>query len=672
MPTLSGSASLSGTNPTAPSLSGSVLMSGSQADNAIPAGSAVGRVSASASLNTLPSSTVQPSVSGSAVLSSVVTEAASSAKPVDIPALPASLPAELKRVLEPMREYVQTIAGRRGDDLDTAVTFRDLISSGIAQVQVGVGGRPGSPSVGPGYPPDLSDYTTPPAPTNLTTTNGVGTVFLSWGGAAFASYAYTEIWRSAANDIAQAVMVGTSVATRYADAVGDGIARYYWVRFVSKANVKGPYNGTAGTEGKPSDDPAYLIDVLSEEYGVENVADAPFFYVSQTTTINGVPIPKGTYIKSAFIGDATISSAKIKDLVANKITAGFINADVGIRTLRGYSTELYAGGTYTEVLDGAGNIVGVTPNNPTIQIVGGNATFKADSFKIFGTRQADTTITPFSVNSVGVVQMNTAVIGDGTITDAKIGEFIKSTTFNGNPIANDAGTAGWYLGKDGKFYASSVQLRGQLTAGDMTAYSWPAAGKTGAYIGPEGLLLGNYNDRGFVEFRTSTGYLSIGKQGGGVLTLSGGTLTFTGNLNAAGGTFSGTLTADAVNAVNTVNIGTDAVTIPDSAAGTLPIYITLNNCVAGRKIFIIGQADATTENSPSGIDNIAYIRQGSSTGTVLVSAVGALQTASPLDYLRSNIVMYAFTPTTGGNLTFYLTATGTSRTGYLFGMQTKR
>lgn len=56
--------------------------------------------------------------------------------------------------------------------------------------------------------------------------------------------------------------------------------------------------------------------------------------------------------------------------------------------------------------------------------------------------------------------------------------------------------------------------------------------------------------------------------------ISAATGSFGGSLNAATGTFSGTLTADAVNAVNTVNIAGNAVTVP--SAGSDSNLVTVN------------------------------------------------------------------------------------------------
>lgn len=80
----------------------------------------------------------------------------------------------------------------------------------------------------------------------------------------------------------------------------------------------------------------------------------------------------------------------------------------------------------------------------------------------------------------------------------------------------------------------------------------------------DGLFAGTDLDNGV--YMGNGGLLA--KQGGAVKFALGidGAATFAGSLSAAGGTFAGTLTADAVNAVNTINIAGNAVTVPVAAA----------------------------------------------------------------------------------------------------------
>lgn len=67
----------------------------------------------------------------------------------------------------------------------------------------------------------------------------------------------------------------------------------------------------------------------------------------------------------------------------------------------------------------------------------------ADRFAVVGTTAGGTTFTPFVIQN-GQVFISQAFIGDGTITSAKIGDYIQSTNYV-------AGSTGWRLSKDGTF-----------------------------------------------------------------------------------------------------------------------------------------------------------------------------------------------------------------------------
>ena len=159
-------------------------------------------------------------------------------------------------------------------------------------------------------------------------------------------------------------------------------------------------------------DPASTANNLTNSPSVDTV---PFAYTSGSQDV-----PAGVYIKSAFIQNASISSAKIATLTANKITTGYINAVVGINGAKTYGTELYAGGSTSVQTDGLGNVIGFTAQNPTLSIVNGIATFVASSFRIANSASGTPTNSfPFIVEG-GVTYLNTAIIKTGTITTAMI------------------------------------------------------------------------------------------------------------------------------------------------------------------------------------------------------------------------------------------------------------
>lgn len=147
--------------------------------------------------------------------------------------------------------------------------------------------------------------------------------------------------------------------------------------------------------------------------------------------------------------------------------------------------------------------------------------------------------------------INTAYISQANLQDA----IIDNAKLTG-PIYSDNwlyGTRGWLLNTDGNFYANSGEFRGNLVAAGGT-FSGNLAAAGGTFSGGLNAATGTFR---------------------GNLSAAGG--TFAGSLSAANGTFSGTLTASAINAVNTINIAGQAVTV--SQALSKPLTPTFLNAV---------------------------------------------------------------------------------------------
>ena len=240
-------------------------------------------------------------------------------------------------------------------------------------------------------------------------------------------------------------------ATTRANADGSLFAQYT-VKIDSNGHVSGfglaseTVSGTTTSAFIVRADKFAIVDPASTS---NNLTNSPSADTVPFSIVGGV-----TYLKSAMIQDASISSAKIASLVANKITSGYINAAVGINGAKVYGAELYAGGSTTVTTDGSGNVTGFTAVNPTVNISGGNASFVAGNFSVKNSSTGSAYV-PFTVNG-GVVYLNTAFIGDGTITNAKIGSTIQSTSYT-------AGSAGWKIDKDGASeFNSNVTFRGSL------------------------------------------------------------------------------------------------------------------------------------------------------------------------------------------------------------------
>jgi len=184
-----------------------------------------------------------------------------------VPSIPAVSQANLQTVASAIKLLLDVREGRAGDPLDANVTYRDLIDAGAVRLRPGYNGRLPNPVIPPWSSPDgydpIADLTPPPRPEGFTATGLFAVIQLQWNRPTYRNHAYTEIWRSDTNVLGNAIRIGTTDTSFYADSIGTGGTRYYWVRFVSEANVIGPYHATDGAEATTAQDPALLIASLA-------------------------------------------------------------------------------------------------------------------------------------------------------------------------------------------------------------------------------------------------------------------------------------------------------------------------------------------------------------------------------------------------------------------------
>ena len=192
------------------------------------------------------------------------------AEQTNLPSIPPPNENNLVAFARAVKEALEVRLGRRGQGLDAMVTFRDLEKVQMVQGD-GRGGVVGLRppvaigTVGGGYDP-TTDLTPPPAPQNVKASGAVRNVILEWDGppSTYRNHAYAEIWRSSTNNLNDAAQIGQSGSTMYVDNVGEGQTRYYWVRFVSQANVTGPWHaaGDAGAQAATAIDVGYTLGLI--------------------------------------------------------------------------------------------------------------------------------------------------------------------------------------------------------------------------------------------------------------------------------------------------------------------------------------------------------------------------------------------------------------------------
>ena len=180
----------------------------------------------------------------------------------------------------------------------------------------------------------------------------------------------------------------------------------------------------------------------------------PFVVTTSSSTINGVTVPAGVFMDTAMIADATITNAKIGSLTADKITASLLNTvDFYGNTIAGAS--IYLGGTVTYSQTNNVNTGIQSIASPKVAMTSTGAVFAVDAFTI--DNPGGTDVVPFSITS-DVVSIDSALIKDGTITNAKIGNTIQSTSYN-------SGSAGWKIDKTGSAEFNDATFRGTLDVG---------------------------------------------------------------------------------------------------------------------------------------------------------------------------------------------------------------
>lgn len=227
-----------------------------------------------------------------------------------VPALkniPPKVDRELADTLNAMKEAQEIRLGRLGDPLDRAITLRELIDSGMAKQLTN---KPFNPNgATPEFIPNddaIGDLTIPPAPTGLEASGAFTEIVINWNTAPYTNHAYTEVWRSRDDEVGTATLITTTSAFVTTDPVGYDQTYFYWVRFVSTSNVKGPFNQTNGTKAVTVQNVAEVLTQLSE-----TLADLPGY-----STLTGL-IDDGTLVIRASSAPSTRtdgSSLKIDDI----------------------------------------------------------------------------------------------------------------------------------------------------------------------------------------------------------------------------------------------------------------------------------------------------------------------------------------------------------------------
>jgi len=203
-----------------------------------------------------------------------------SERTTSVPSISSPTDNNLRDVARQIKSILDVREGVIGDPLDRNVTIRELVSAGMATLSgdtlIGATAASNSTTTSSGglgtttavtgtpeYYNGTIDTTTPPAAENFKAIGLFASVLLEWDLPRIKNYAYAEIWRSETDQIGNAILLGSSRGMSYSDYLGTSTTKYYWIRFVTQANITGPFNSTSGTPGSTAKSPGLLIESLS-------------------------------------------------------------------------------------------------------------------------------------------------------------------------------------------------------------------------------------------------------------------------------------------------------------------------------------------------------------------------------------------------------------------------
>lgn len=214
------------------------------------------------------------------------------------------------RDLPSVAENVELLTGQRGNQLDKAVTYRDLESLGVATLS-----RIGSnykATANPTLIATSSAVDFPAKPLNVAANGAFNTILIDWDEPNYRGHSYAEIWRAEVDNLSVAVKIGTSSANMYSDPIGGSAKVYYWVRFVNRNDVIGPYNASAGTYAETAENIQNILDALQGQIEASHLAQALLDDIAQIPIINSSVQAGATQIQQITVDLSSLNTRQLQ------------------------------------------------------------------------------------------------------------------------------------------------------------------------------------------------------------------------------------------------------------------------------------------------------------------------------------------------------------------------
>ena len=440
-------------------------------------------------------------------------------------AVPKDFSPEGKRFAQSIVDNIQQLTGEKGNTLDKAVTFNDLVNAGIAKKQFVLTDGGSNFVIGPGDTPGVD---TPTAPTGASASGAFQNILISWDYPSYVGHSHTEIFVSTTDDFASVEIskgrlspkfLGQTTASVFSHQVAAGSTRFYFIRHVNQNDFAGPAHGTSGLQASTAlIDTALIQDNLITAAKIVDGAVSTVKIATDAVTnakiavdaIQGDVIAAGA-ITEAKIGASAITTTKIADdaistpkISANAITASEI-ASNAITSVKINANAI----TTAKINAGAVTATEIATNAVTSDKINANAVSadKIAANSVSASKMVAGTITAAS-GIIGDAAILSAKIADGAIINAKIADAAIDNAKIAS-LAADKITAG-QINSD-RIKIDNVTLdtdgSGNLIIGSFDAFTHVNTGSVGFIGGTSGQ---NESDNGqsisFTEIqRTSYG-----------------------------------------------------------------------------------------------------------------------------------------------------------------------
>ena len=363
--------------------------------------------------------------------------------------VPADFSSQQRRFAESVAENLDVLTGRRGNLIDRAVTFRDLLDAGLLRRVTGLVTK--GTTIDLTDPNDDGETELPNKPYNLVANGGFFAITLQWEMNRYKGHSHTEIWRAPPNQDGTAPTIDEVVQEYgpydyyYGDInyfvdsnVGSNQTFYYWIRAVNKDGTEGAFNDSAGTSATTA------LDYIQVEEWIDQILDTDSGNLGLSDHIDSVVGVLGSNYDS-YTGDNVIA-------FLNTFTEPNTNATTFAQALLddvfpdGYSsggglvTSIYSNITTT---DAQGNVTYVATAGNVSNLMTAVGLSGATSTKIDGIYSAldyDNQNGTFGLTATAFESLKTEVYGQSATVSRidTLQSALEYTDVNGNTQTLDA------------------------------------------------------------------------------------------------------------------------------------------------------------------------------------------------------------------------------------------